>query len=54
MAVSSQNRAASVVGDKDSESPVTLIINMVSQKVIQVNKPSAYYKNKEKIKIFIY
>ena len=29
-------------------------LNVVSQKVIQVDKPTGYYKNREKIKIFIY
>ena len=32
----------------------TPIFNVVLQKVIQVDKPARYYKNKNKTKIFIY
>ena len=38
----------------DKVTPITQILDVVSQKVIQVNKPAGYYKNREKIKIFIY
>ena len=34
--------------------PVTQTLNVVPQKVIQVNKPTEYYRDKEKTKIFIY
>ena len=34
--------------------PTIQTLNVVSQKVIQVNKPTGYYKNRKKIKIFIY
>ena len=34
--------------------PTTQTLNMVSQKVIQVNKPRGYYRDRKKIKIFIY
>ena len=34
--------------------PTIQILNMVPQKIIQVNKPAGYYKNREKTKIFIY
>ena len=33
---------------------ITQTLNVISQKVIQVNKPIGYYRNKEKINIFIY
>ena len=46
------------------ENPVTIIIdkgvltiqtlNIISQKVIQVNKPTGYYEDKKKTKTFIY
>ena len=29
-------------------------LNMVPQKVIKVDKPTGYYRNREKTKIFIY
>ena len=29
-------------------------LNVVSQKIIQVDKPTEHYRNREKIKIFIY
>ena len=34
--------------------PTIQILNIVSQKVIQIDKPMGYYGNKEKTKIFIY
>ena len=34
--------------------PTIQTLNMVPQKVIQVNKPTGYYRDREKIKIFIY
>ena len=34
--------------------PIIQTLNVVSQKVIQVNKPTGYYGDKEKTKIFIY
>ena len=34
--------------------PTIQTLNVVPQKVIQVNKPAGYYGNREKIKIFIY
>ena len=52
----------------DKEKPISIIkgkkgkgnktstiqtLNMISQKVIQVNKPSRYYGDRKKIKIFI-
>ena len=48
----------------EKESPVPAVanggipniqtLNVVPQKVIQVNKPTGYYRDREKIKIFIY
>ena len=38
----------------DSEAPTIQTLNVVLQKVIQVNKPAGYYGDREKIKIFIY
>ena len=34
--------------------PTVQTLNVVPQKVIQVDKPTEYYKNREKTKIFIY
>ena len=34
--------------------PITQTLNVILQKVIQVNKPAEYYEDKEKIKMFIY
>ena len=38
----------------DKDTPIIQIFNMVPQKVIQVNKPTGYYRNREKTKTFIY
>ena len=38
----------------DDRAPTIQILNVIPQKVIQVDKPTGYYKNKKKIKIFIY
>ena len=34
--------------------PTIQTLNIIPQKVIQVDKPTGYYRNKEKTKIFIY
>ena len=34
--------------------PIIQTLNIILQKVIQVNKPTEYYENREKIKTFIY
>ena len=34
--------------------PITQTLNVVLQKIIQVNKPTGYYKNKEKTKIVFF
>ena len=34
--------------------PVVQTLNVIPQKVIQVDKPAGYYGNKEKTKTFIY
>ena len=34
--------------------PTIQILNVVPQKVIQVDKPTGYYWDRKKIKIFIY
>ena len=42
-------------GKRDNEdTSIVRTFNMVPQKVIQVNKPAGYYKDREKTKIFIY
>ena len=38
----------------DEANPVIQTLNIILQKVIQVNKPTRYYGDKEKTKIFIY
>ena len=38
----------------DKEVPAIQTLNVISQKVIQVDKPTGYYRDREKIKIFIY
>ena len=43
MAAPNQERAASVVGGEGGEPPVVQTLNVVPQKVIQVDKPSKYY-----------
>ena len=35
----------------NGEAPTIQTLNMVLQKVIQVDKPTGYYRNKEKTKI---
>ena len=45
MAAPSQERVASVIKGKEDESSSILIINVISQKIIQVDKPSAYYRD---------
>ena len=39
---------------QEEATPVIQTLNVISQKVIQVNKPTGYYEDKEKIKMFIY
>ena len=39
---------------KGEPAPVTQTLNVVPQKVIQVDKPTGYYGDREKTKIFIY
>ena len=34
--------------------PMVRTFNVILQKVIQVDKPTEYYKDREKMKIFIY
>ena len=34
--------------------PFIQTLNVIPQKVIQIDKPTGYYRDKEKIKIFIY
>ena len=41
-------------GGDNNLSPIIQTLNVIPQKVIQVDKPAGYYKNKEKTKIFIY
>ena len=43
-------RSALVVGG----APTIQTLNVVPQKVIQVNKPAGYYEDREKTKTFIY
>ena len=38
----------------DIPNPVVQTFNVIPQKVIQVNKPTGYYNNRNKTKIFIY
>ena len=38
----------------DAGTPTIQTLNVVPQKVIQVNKPVGYYEDREKTKIFIY
>ena len=52
-----EERPVSVIknnGDEGGNIPTIQTLNMVPQKVIQVDKPSRYYGDKEKINIFIY
>ena len=54
MATPNQERATSVIKDKGGEAPTIQTLNVVPQKINQVNKPSKYYEDKEKTKTFIY
>ena len=38
----------------NGETPIVQTFNMVPQKVIQVDKPTGYYGDREKTKTFIY
>ena len=40
--------------EKDKNPTVVQIFNVVPQKIIQVNKPTGYYGDREKTKTFIY
>ena len=50
--IEEENSVPAIVGGKGV--PTIQTLNVVPQKVIQVDKPTGYYKNREKIKIFIY
>ena len=54
MTISNQERASSVIKKEGGEALTIQTLNMVPQKVILVNKPSKYYEDRKKIKIFIY
>ena len=43
-----------LVTENNKINPVTQTLNVISQKVIQVNKPAEYYRDKKRTKIFIY
>ena len=49
----SEGRPGSVIVPKKITS-VVQTLNIILQKVIQVDKPTRYYGDREKIKIFIY
>ena len=48
-------RGGRAINKKDNKlAPITQTLNVVPQKVIQVDKSAGYYGDKEKTKIFIY
>ena len=49
-----EKKNPAVIGIGNEGVPTIQTLNIVLKKVIQIDKPTGYYKNKEKIKISTY